>query len=108
MNLEIQNFNVIVSDFNTKEFKSYNVIPYFIQCYKKAKQKPKTFEEFKEFIKKEGMYMYWARCQYEIVLVHWPYKEDNPLDNCKKIDVWWQIENNIDLVTRVLMYNINK
>ena len=47
------------------------------------------------------MYMYWSRCEYEIILLDWPNQKAN-----KKIDVHWQIMNNIDLVTNILMENV--
>ena len=66
-------FNVIIYNINSKEFEYYNIIPYLLSCYKKEKSKPKTFDEFKEFIKNESMYQWWSRCEYEIVLSPWPY-----------------------------------
>lgn len=97
-------FNVINFEFNSKKFEAYDVMPYFISCYKTVKRKkecPKTFEEFKEFIKSKSIYMYWSRCQYEIILVDWPCQETS-----KKIDVHEQIMMNIDLITEVLMKNV--
>lgn len=97
-------FYVINEDINSREFKQYNVMPYFINCYKEARKKkkqPKTFDEFKEFVKSNSMYMYWSRCEWEILCSSWPCE-----DVKKKIDVHWQIKMNIDLVTRVLMENV--
>lgn len=96
-------FNVIIDDWNSKEFKAYDVMEYLESCYKreKAKDRPKTFDEFKEFVTRKSMYMYFARCEYEIVLKAWCSRSKE-----KKIDVYWQIKNNIDLVTRLLMENV--
>ena len=97
-------FFVINEDRNTKVFAPYDIMPYLIDCYKDARKKkkqPKTFVEFKEFVKKSSLYMYWARCQYEVVLSSWPCG-----DHQKKIDVHWQIKMNMDLVTRILMENV--
>lgn len=93
-------FYVIIEDVNAKDFKKYDVMPYFIDCYDKERrsERPKTFDEFKKFVELNSVYRYWARCEYEIVissLVGFA-KE-------KKIDVNYQIMNNIDLVTRLLM-----
>jgi hypothetical protein len=98
-------FNVIIDDVKAQEFKSYDVMPYFIRCYDTTKKDklPKTFDEFKEFVKSNSMYMYWARCQYEVVVHSWP------CDHIKqKIDVHWQIMMNIDVVTEILMRNVLK
>lgn len=97
-------FFVINENINAKKFAPYDIMPYLIDCYKDARKKkkqPKTFDEFKEFVNKSSLYMYWARCQYEIVLNSWPCG-----DHQKKIDVHWQINMNKDLITRVLMENV--
>lgn len=97
-------FNVIWCDINKKVFEPYDVMPYFIDCYKELKKdRPNTFKEFKEFIKRNSMYMYWSRCQYEIILKDWP---------CGKIeekqDVHKQIMMNIDIITNLLMKEFKK
>ena len=118
-------FNVIVYDFNGKKFESYNIIPYLVSQYEKTAHKPKTFDEFKEFVKKESMYQWWARCEYEIVLGPWPYttspsergkEEDNieawkehwkkHLNECQKIDVYYQVMMNLDVVTVLVMDSV--
>ena len=93
-------FKVIVDNVNTKKFEFYDVMPYFIRCYEDTKKvnRPKTYEEFKSFIERWSMYMYWSRCQYELVL--------KPLvghDNEQKADVHWQLMHNLELVTSILM-----
>jgi hypothetical protein len=97
-------FHVIFYNINTNKFEPYDIMNYLINCYKSIKNsesKPKTTDEFKDFIVKNSQYMYWARCQYEIVLKDWPcgIKE-------KKIDIYWQIMQNIDIITHVLMLNL--
>lgn len=96
-------FYVICENVNKKDFEKYDVMPYLISCYKKTKKKdrPTTLDEFKDFVDRKSMYMYWARCQYEIVLVDWPCER-----NSKKIDIYWQIKNNFDLVVRLFMENV--
>lgn len=97
-------FYVINENINAKEFEKYDVMPYFINCYKEARKKkkqPKTFDEFKEFVKSNSMYMYWSRCQYEIVLTDWPSQSRS-----KKIDIHWQLMMNWDVVTSILIDNV--
>ena len=48
------------------------------------------------------MYQFWARCEYEVILVDWPGQKVE-----KKIDVWNQIEMNLDIVTKIVMDSIN-
>lgn len=103
MKKTIKPFNVITFEFNSGEFKAYDVMPYLVDCYNKEKKnkRPATFDEFKEFVKSKSMYMYWSRCGYEIILLDWPNQKAD-----KKIDVHWQIMNNIDIVTQILMENV--
>ena len=99
-------FNVINFDFNSKKFEPYDVMPYLIGCYTRIKRKkecPKTFEDFKKFVESKSLYMYWSRCEYEIILSDWPGQSIY-----KKIDVHDQLMMNIDTVTNVLMSNVIK
>lgn len=94
----MQSFKVINYDINRQKFEAYDIMPYLIECYKKEKKKPKTSEEFKDFIEKQSLYMYWSRCEYEIILVDWP---------CQKVEEKWdvydQIMMNIDVITDIVM-----
>lgn len=122
-------FNVIIHDINSKEFKSYNIIPYLLRCYKESMNKPKIFDDFKEFITKNSMYQWWSRCEYEIILGPWPYtsspserydkKGENDieawkehwkkhLNECEKIDVHYQVMINIDVITNLFMDIVNE
>ena len=95
-------FNVIIWDINSRTIEPYDVLPYFRREYKslKKKDRPITREQWKEFVRRRGMYMFWARCEYEILISEWPpSKEDKHI----KIDVWQQIDNNLDLVVDLLM-----
>lgn len=92
-------FNVLVYDFNKAKIIPYNIIPYFVSEYKNTKQgKPKTYEEFKEFIKSKSLYRFWSRCEYEIIVSGWPVTKNN-----EKWDVHEQIMMNIDVITNILM-----
>ena len=122
-------YNVIYFNCNAKTFEPYNVMPYFVNCYKEEKKKPKTSEELKQFVQAKSIHMYWARCQYECLIAQWPFgsyriKEDLKKffasdfdiekieDNVKfyniimqdmyKIDIHEQIMMNIDIITDIL------
>ena len=97
----IKSFNVIYQNFNAQKFEPYDVMPYLVDEYNISKSKPTTFEEFKEFVKSKSMYMYWARCEYEIIIAGWPNKETQ-----EKWDIHRQIMMNIDLVTRLVMESV--
>lgn len=96
-------FNVICYDFNAGKMEEYDIIPYLDSCYKEAENKPQTFYQFKEFIKNKSMYMWWSRCQYEIILSDWP---NNKIR--EKWDIHRQVIMNIDLITKLFMeYELN-
>lgn len=94
-------FYVINEDFTNGVFGKHDVMPYLIGCYKETKkdERPKTFDECKNFIASKSRYMYWARCQYEVVL------KQLIGDKSMKIDIHWQLMHNIDVVTRIFMLN---
>lgn len=98
----MKNFYVINYDFNRQEFYPYDVIPYLINEYNKLQNKPKTFEDIKEFIIKESKYMWWGRCEYEIILKDWPSQTTS-----EKWDVYKQVMMNIDIITNILIDNIS-
>lgn len=105
----MKSFNVIVEDVNRRKMEFYDVMPYLVGCYEETKEnsksdydkRPKTFEEFKEFVERKSRYMYWARCEYEIVLSPWVGN-----DFQEKWDVHKQIMGNINIVTQILMENV--
>lgn len=100
---EKKTFNVLLWDTNRNELTKYDVLPYFrseLDELKKS-ERPQTREEWTEFVKRKGMYMYWSRCEYEIIVSEWPPYEKE--DRSVKIDVWHQIENNLDIVVDILM-----
>lgn len=45
--------------------------------------------------------MWWSRCEYEIILCGWPNS-----DTKEKQDIYKQIRMNIDIITRLLIENI--
>ena len=134
MKKKINEYKVLVWDFNNKTINWYDVIPYFVDEYKKYKTESKkknpnnyfivpiTDEDFINFTRDKGMYMYWSRCQYEHVVSSWPSigapseanskYEDTPagwreyqkaFDNESiKIDVWDQIEANLEVVAKIV------
>lgn len=96
----MKQFNVLVWDINANKVVPYNVLPYFRDKYesRKKSERPKTREEWKKFVERWGKYQYWARCEYEILILPWPSKNEEV-----KIDVWDQIEMNIDTIVDLLM-----
>lgn len=98
---KMNTFNTITYDCNSKKFVPYDVLPYLRRCYEKKDDKPKTVEEFTQFVKDESMYQFWSRCEYEVILVDWPNQSIS-----KKTDVYDQIMANIDVVVKLLMEDL--
>ena len=94
----MKKFNVIVYNINSKEFEPYNIIPYLVSRYQKEANKPKTFDEFRDFVKAKSQYQWWSRCEYEIILTDWP---------CQKIEEKWdiydQVMMNLDVITALVI-----
>lgn len=99
-------FNVILLDFNSKDFVPYNVMPYFFEEYEELpiKKRPakNNREEVKAWLERKAQYQFWGRCEYEVLLCDWMFPEKTN----KKIDVYWQIMLNIDLITDLFIKNI--
>lgn len=97
-------FNVLIWDINRDELTHYDIIPYLLRQYNETrkmssyKETPKTREEFREFIKKEAMYQWWSRCEYEILVSDWP-KHGKEI----KIDVYYQVLMNLDIITDIII-----
>lgn len=106
---QIKSFNVIIHNVNSRKFEPYDIIPYFVNEYKRTKPKdrPKTFEEFVKFVQQWAKYQYWARCEYEIILLPWPTGKE---DDGYKMDVYEQIMMNLELITKIVMdvLSVNK
>lgn len=95
MKRNIKPYKVISWDFNHDDIEYYDIMPFLIDSYKKIKKnKPKTFDEIKEFIINESRYRFWSRCEYEVIITGWP-KQKREV----KIDIFNQIMENIDVIT---------
>lgn len=147
-------FNVINENINKENFEGYDIMYYLINCYKDIRRKkccPQTYDEFKKWVDTKLRYMYWARCQYEIILVDYnkvqeqielnnKYEDlinaqqnliqNNPkwadeevyydlvektqkikrqyYNNQQKIDIYYQVRQNFDVLMLVFLYNIGK
>lgn len=122
----MKSFNVIIYDFNSKKFKSYDIIPYLLLRWEEFLKKaifvddpldywkiPTTFEEYKNWIDGELKYQYWGRCQYELVLSPWPPKENEEREmileknSAEKWDIYQQCVMNIDIIAQIFIEIVN-
>lgn len=68
-------WNVYIGDFNTGEIMVFNIFNYrsFYNACLKAKKKFKGDKEgFAEEVKSWLRYFFWSKCEWEVVLQHWP------------------------------------
>ena len=68
-------WNVYVGDFNSGEIKLYNIFnhwAFYGSCIKANKQHKEDKEGFAEEVRQNLMYYFWSKCEWEIVLQHWP------------------------------------
>lgn len=99
MKRNIKPYKVISWDFNSDNIEYYDIMPFLIDSYKRIKKnKPKTFDEIKEFIINESRYRFWSRCEYEVIITGWP-KQKREV----KMDIFDQIMKNIDVITTHFM-----
>lgn len=113
---KLPSFKVINWNFNGDRLEWFDIMPFIYERWKEKKGKktkvwldhkdqyrtgkdmPITFEEFRAFIDKECMYIFWSRVQYEVVITDFPCGK-----NSVKIDVYTQIRENLDTITKLFM-----
>ncbi len=87
-------FNTIFTErgtFNTRAFhyldEKWNILPV------------RTKEQLEKFIKQELSYHFWGKCEWEFVVIDWPYRDTIDESRPVKIDVFKQLEPNISVIT---------
>lgn len=96
---------VLEKDSNTRELIRINVLnDYRVDEIMKRikKEKAKTYEEIKEIIKRELMYYYWCKTEHEVLISG---LFDDNLENAEKIDIWYQLEPNLDRIVEYFISN---
>ena len=100
-------WNVFLEDFNHKKIIIWNVFDHysFYESLKKGLKKYKEKKEFSEYLKREAMYCFWSKCEYEIILSDWP--PSNKFKN-EKVDVYDQLNLNWDAFIDYILENKEK
>lgn len=84
---------VFISNFNTRKIETYNIFDhyrFFEDCKKNAKKNIHDYDNFCKTLKRDLMYYFWSKCEWEIILNDWPTS-----GKCEeKIDVYDQIKIN--------------
>lgn len=95
-NIELK-WNVIIGNFNHKEIETYNIFNHYYfkeDCDKAWKNNKYDFDAFSKEVKRSLMYYFWSKCEWEVIVSHWPPSERF---EDKKIDVYEQVIMNWDV-----------
>lgn len=97
-------WNVYYGNFNAKKIETFNIFKhtYFLNdCVHNLKHN-KDKDSFAKQLKRDLMYYFWSKCEWEIILSDWP-----PSDTfCKeKIDVFDQVMLNWDIFVDYIWNN---
>lgn len=68
-------WNVYVGDFNSGKMKLYNIFnhcAFYDDCVKAKKRFRDDQEGFAKEVRGSLMYYFWSKCEWEVVLQHWP------------------------------------
>lgn len=99
-------WNVYIYDFNNKKIKPYNI--FYKDCIKEiVNGVVENRIDLKQAILKWARYHYWSKTEYEVLIGG---VFDLP-SNFEKIDIYYQIEMNIDRITEYIYHklcNINE
>lgn len=91
-------WNVYVGNFNSGRIETRNVFSHtgLMDDLKKAARKYRDRERelFEEDMRRSILYWYWSKCEWEIILSHWPPRTDA---HDEKIDVYDQVMLNWDV-----------
>lgn len=69
-----------------------------IESMKKLIKKNATYEEIRDDLKGWLIHDFWSKAEYEVVITEWVgYKLE------RKIDVWFQLEPNLDRITEYMI-----
>ena len=111
--VQIPAFYTLTWDMNRAEVENYDIMPYLVSAWKEDKarkrkiwfkssdddtKEPTTVEEWKKAILAASRYQFWARCEYEIIISEWPTEKHRV-----KLDVFDQINANIDVIAKLFM-----
>lgn len=108
----MKQFNVIQFDFTHRKVIHYDILPYFREEWndkyhkeeKKKIKETKSKELLKQWIIDRSRYQFWARCEYEHLVAHWPFGSFKLTKDLKKfLTPKFDIEK---LEDRIKFYNI--
>lgn len=90
-------WNVFIGDFNHKDINTYNIFNHGTfkdECDKAWKKYKRNRPKFEEEIKKILAYYFWSKCEWEVIIQHWPPSEryeDRKVDVYEQVMINWGI-----------------
>lgn len=100
-------FFAYYKDFNTGEMRQVDVLEVIFKellttkgkVRKQIRVRLSDREQLYHFIKSALMYHYWSKCEWEFVVIDWPYRKDS-IEKSRpvKMDVYDQIKPNLNLI----------
>lgn len=103
-------WNVFVGNFNSGKIESFNIFHHYSfveDCLKNCKKNKNDKKEFEKTLRRDLMYYFWSKCEWEIIVSHWPPTE-NPKFKNEKIDVYDQVMLNWNEFVNYLWENKEK
>lgn len=119
-------FYAMVKNFNNGEVEKYDIMPalyneiydddgnissnFCVYDSKFNRLPVDSIEKLYEFVDNELRYHFWAKCEYEFIVIDWPYKTDceDVINNNRavKIDVYEQLKPNMHNIVNLLWEEI--
>lgn len=98
---------VLNYDFNGKKIELFNIFGScrFSEGVEKLLKKYTTFEDFVKELDSLAMYCFWCKREYEIMCCDLFVNEPDKLE---KIDVYFQLKNNIEVLAKYIILEYNK
>lgn len=92
-------YNVMIYGLNDGKFKSFNIFDHvsFREEVMKELAECETKKDFATKFRSTCMYYYWCKSEWEIITKPWLGRGEE-----EKIDVWYQIEQNFDMLVNYL------
>jgi len=89
-------WTVFYHDINRQEITTFNIFNHygFNTGVQKILKNIKDKDEFTEKLRRELMYYFWCKAEYEIIISPWC---GGKKDTCEKIDIYTQVMNNFDI-----------
>lgn len=115
-------FYVMIKDFKSSKVSYYDIMPLLYKAiFNTKKSLSKSFyligsngkveitnkDLFTKFIDIELKYHFWSKCQYEFIVIDWPYSETVESSNPVKVDIYQQLKPNIPIIVDLLWQDVS-